>query len=276
MARLKRLLCCDKPLVMGILNVTPDSFSDGGKYTTLDRALAHALDMVEDGADIIDIGGESTRPGAEGISFQEEIDRVIPIIKALRQESNVAISLDSSKAEVLRAAKSEDIDLVNDVRALREEGVLEEVMQSDLPICLMHMQGEPRTMQGNPIYTNVVEEVFQFFQERVNVCYQAGIERSRLILDIGFGFGKNLEDNLVLVNRLPTFLELGLPLLVGMSRKSTITKIARDPISGSVSAALFALNKGARILRVHDVAQTMAAVEVWQSFMAERLINLDV
>ena len=210
MARLKRLLCCDKPLVMGILNVTPDSFSDGGKYTTLDRALAHALDMVEDGADIIDIGGESTRPGAEGISFQEEIDRVIPIIKALRQESNVAISLDTSKAEVLRAAKSEDIDLVNDVRALREEGVLEEVMQSDLPICLMHMQGEPRTMQGNPIYTNVVEEVFQFFQERVNVCYQAGIERSRLILDIGFGFGKNLEDNLVLVNRLPTFLELGL------------------------------------------------------------------
>ena len=261
---------------MGILNVTPDSFSDGGKYTTADSALAHALDMISHGADIIDVGGESTRPGSGGVSPQEEIDRVIPVIRAIRKQSGVAISLDTSKAAVIRAAKSEDIDLINDVRALRGEGVMKEVTKSDLPICLMHMKGEPKTMQENPIYTDVVEEVYQFLRERVRVCYQAGIEPSRLILDIGFGFGKSLKDNLVLVNRLSTFLDLGLPLLVGMSRKSTITKIAQDPIIGSISAALFAINKGATILRVHDVAQTRSAIEVWQSFKEERYINVDV
>ena len=258
---------------MGILNVTPDSFSDGGQFLTIDSALIHAREMVADGADIIDIGGESTRPGADPVSASEEIERVLPIIKAIRRESNIAISVDTSKAQVIHAAQSEDIDLINDVCALRQEGALEAASQSEIPVCLMHMLGEPRTMQQNPHYEDVVSEVYDFLALRVSACETAGIPRSRLVLDIGFGFGKSPQDNLRLINELPTFLGLGLPMLVGLSRKSTIGRIVDDALIGSVSGALFALSKGARILRVHDVAQTISAIKVWRSFAGEHVVN---
>ena len=261
---------------MGILNVTPDSFSDGGQFLTIDSALIHAREMVADGADIIDIGGESTRPGADPVSASEEIERVLPIIKAIRRESNIAISVDTSKAQVIHAAQSEDIDLINDVCALRQEGALEAASQSEIPVCLMHMLGEPRTMQQNPHYEDVVSEVYDFLAHRVNACETAGIPRSRLVLDIGFGFGKSPQDNLRLINELPTFLGLALPMLVGLSRKSTIGRIVDDALIGSLSGALFALSKGARIFRVHDVAQTISAIKVWRSFAGEHVANFTV
>jgi dihydropteroate synthase len=273
MSRLRELLSRDRPLVMGILNVTPDSFSDGGRFLTIDSALTHARKMVAGGADIIDVGGESTRPGADPVSASEEIDRILPVIQAIRRESDVAISVDTSKAQVIHAVKSEDIDLINDVCALRHEGAMDAASQSGIPVCLMHMLGEPRTMQQNPDYGDVVSEVFGFLVDRVSACETAGIPQSRLVLDIGFGFGKSPQDNLRLINQLPRFLELGLPMLVGLSRKSTIGRIADDPLIGSVSGALFALSKGARILRVHDVTQTISAIKVWQSFAGEHVVN---
>ncbi|MFP6792851.1 MAG: dihydropteroate synthase [Pseudomonadales bacterium] len=273
MSRLRELLSHDRPLVMGILNVTPDSFSDGGRFSTIDSALTHAREMVSGGADIIDVGGESTRPGADPVSASEEIERVLPIIQAIRRESDVAISVDTSKARVIHAVQSEDIDLINDVCALRHEGAIDAASQSGIPVCLMHMLGEPRTMQQNPGYGDVVSEVFDFLVDRVSACETAGIPQSRLVLDIGFGFGKSPQDNLRLINQLPRFLELGLPMLVGLSRKSTIGRIVDDPLIGSVSGALFALSKGARILRVHDVAQTISAIRVWRSFAGEHVVN---
>lgn len=270
------MLSCDRPLVMGILNVTPDSFSDGGRFSTVDSALTHAREMVSSGADIIDIGGESTRPGANPVSASEEIERVLPVIQAIRRESDVAISVDTSKGQLIHAVQSEDIDLINDVCALRHEGAMDAASQSGLPVCLMHMLGEPRTMQQNPVYEDVVSEVFDFFANRVSACETAGIPKSRLILDIGFGFGKSPEDNLRLINQLPRFLEFGLPMLVGLSRKSTIGRIVDDPLIGSVSGALFALSKGARILRVHDVAQTVSAIRVWRSFAGEHVVNFSI
>lgn len=273
MSRLRELLSRDRPLVMGILNVTPDSFSDGGRFSTIDSALTHAREMVSGGADIIDVGGESTRPGADPVSASEEIERVLPIIQAIRRESDVAISVDTSKARVIHAVQSEDIDLINDVCALRHEGAMDAASQSGIPVCLMHMLGEPRTMQQNPGYGDVVNEVFDFLVDRVSACETAGIPQSRLVLDIGFGFGKSPQDNLRLINQLPRFLELGLPMLVGLSRKSTIGRIVDDPLIGSVSGALFALSKGARILRVHDVAQTISAIRVWRSFAGEHVVN---
>ena len=273
MSRLRELLSRDRPLVMGILNVTPDSFSDGGRFSTIDSALTHAREMVSGGADIIDVGGESTRPGADPVSASEEIERVLPIIQAIRRESDVAISVDTSKARVIHAVQSEDIDLINDVCALRHEGAMDAASQSGIPVCLMHMLGEPRTMQQNPGYGDVVNEVFDFLVDRVSACETAGIPQSRLVLDIGFGFGKSPQDNLRLINQLPKFLELGLPMLVGLSRKSTIGRIVDDPLIGSVSGALFALSKGARILRVHDVAQTISAIRVWRSFAGEHVVN---
>jgi dihydropteroate synthase len=258
---------------MGILNVTPDSFSDGGQFVAIDSALNHAREMISSGVDIIDIGGESTRPGAEPVTAPQEIERVLPVIQAIRRESDIAISVDTSKAQVMHAAQSEDIDLINDVFALRNEGAMAAASQSGIPVCLMHMQGEPGTMQQNPGYGDVVSEVFDFLVERVSACETAGIPQSRLVLDIGFGFGKSLEDNLTLINQLSRFLELGSPLLVGLSRKSTIGRITDDPLIGSISGALFALNKGARILRVHDVAQTISAIRVWRSFAAEHVVN---
>jgi len=276
MSRLRELLSRDRPLVMGILNVTPDSFSDGGRFSTIDSALTHAREMVSGGADIIDVGGESTRPGADPVSAFEEIERVLPIVQAIRRESDVAISVDTSKAQVIHAVQSEDIDLINDVCALRQEGAMDAASQSGVPVCLMHMLGEPRTMQQNPGYGDVVSEVFDFLVDRVSACETAGIPQSRLVLDIGFGFGKSPQDNLKLINQLPRFLELGLPMLVGLSRKSTIGRIVDDPLIGSVSGALFALSKGARILRVHDVAQTISAIRVWRSFAGEHVVNFTI
>jgi dihydropteroate synthase len=276
MSRLRELLSRDRPLVMGILNVTPDSFSDGGRFSTIDSALTHAREMVSGGADIIDVGGESTRPGADPVSACEEMDRVLPVIQAIRRESDVAISVDTSKAQVIHAVQSEDIDLINDVCALRLEGAMAAASQSGVPVCLMHMLGEPRTMQHNPGYGDVVSEVFDFLVDRVSACETAGIPRNRLVLDIGFGFGKSPHDNLKLINQLPRFLELGLPMLVGLSRKSTIGRIVDDPLIGSVSGALFALSKGARILRVHDVAQTISAIRVWRSFAGEHIVNFTI
>ena len=276
MSRLRELLSRDRPLVMGILNVTPDSFSDGGRFSTIDSALTHAREMASGGADIIDVGGESTRPGADPVSASEEIERVLPVIQAIRRESDVAISVDTSKAQVIHAVQSEDIDLINDVCALRHEGAMDAASQSGIPVCLMHMLGEPRTMQQNPDYGDVVSEVFDFLVDRVSACETAGIPQSRLVLDIGFGFGKSPQDNLRLINQLPKFLELGLPMLVGLSRKSTIGRIVDDPLIGSVSGALFALSKGARILRVHDVAQTITAIKVWQSFAGEHVVNFTI
>ena len=276
MSRLRELLSRDRPLVMGILNVTPDSFSDGGRFSTIDSALTHAREMASGGADIIDVGGESTRPGADPVSASEEIERVLPVIQAIRRESDVAISVDTSKAQVIHAVQSEDIDLINDVCALRRQGAMDAASQSGIPVCLMHMLGEPRTMQQNPDYGDVVSEVFDFLVDRVSACEAAGIPQSRLVLDIGFGFGKSPQDNLRLINQLPRFLELGLPMLVGLSRKSTIGRIVDDPLIGSVSGALFALSKGARILRVHDVAQTISAIKVWQSFAGEHVVNFTI
>ncbi len=273
MSRLKGLLAHDRPLVMGVLNVTPDSFSDGGQFLSMDSALTHAREMISGGADIIDIGGESTRPGADPVTASLEIERVLPVIQAIRRESDIAIAVDTSKAKVILAAQSEDIDLINDVCALRNEGAMDAASQSEIPVCLMHMLGEPRTMQQNPGYRNVVNEVFDFLVERVSACEAAGILRSRLVLDIGFGFGKSVENNLTLINQLSRFMEFGLPLLVGLSRKSTIGRIVDDPLIGSISGALFALNKGARILRVHDVAQTVSAIRVWRSFAGEHVVN---
>jgi len=261
---------------MGILNVTPDSFSDGGQFLTIDSALTHARELVAGGADIIDIGGESTRPGADPVSASKEIERVLPIIQAIRRESDIAISVDTSKAQVIHAARSEDIDLINDVCALRQEGAMDAASQSEIPVCLMHMLGEPRTMQHNLGYGDVVSEVYDFLVDRVSACEAAGIPQNRLILDIGFGFGKSPQDNLTLINQLPIFLGLGMPMLVGLSRKSTIGKIVDDSLIGSVSGALFALNMGARILRVHVVAQTIAAIKVWRSFAGEHVVNFPV
>ena len=276
MSRLRELLSRDRPLVMGILNVTPDSFSDGGRFSTIDSALTHAREMASGGADIIDVGGESTRPGANPVSASEEIDRILPVIQAIRRESDVAISVDTSKAQVIHAVQSEDIDLINDVCALRHEGAMDAASQSGIPVCLMHMLGEPRTMQQNPDYGDVVSEVFDFLVDRVSACETAGIPQSRLVLDIGFGFGKSPQDNLRLINQLPRFLELGMPMLVGLSRKSTIGRIVDDSLIGSISGALFALSKGARILRVHDVAQTVSAIRVWQSFAGEDVVNFTI
>lgn len=258
---------------MGILNVTPDSFFDGGEFNDVDRALRHAAAMIAAGVDIIDIGGESTRPGAAPVTAAREIQRVLPVVAALRAESDVAVSIDTSKPEVMAAALCEDIDLVNDVMALQAPGALDVMAAGSLPVCLMHMQGEPRTMQKNPVYTDVVEDVATFFTDRIKACQAAGISADRLVLDIGFGFGKTPEHNLQLINRLQRFTEFGMPLLVGLSRKSTIGLITGDRLTGSISGALAAVSRGARIIRVHDVGQTVAALSVWQSIAQEKPVD---
>ena len=258
---------------MGIVNITPDSFSDGGKFLTPTAAVDHALSMISAGADIIDIGGESTRPGAQPVTVAEELDRVMPVIQQLRQKSDAAISIDTSKPEVMAAAAGEKVDLINDVRALQNPGAIEVASDSGMPVCLMHMKGEPRSMQKDPRYDDLIEEIIRFFEDRIAACEKAGISRDKLILDVGFGFGKTAEHNLQLVNRLDQFRRLGLPLLVGLSRKSTIRKIVEDHLSGSIGGALAAVNKGARILRVHDVTETVAALRVWRSFANELIVS---
>lgn len=253
--------------VMGILNVTPDSFSDGGRFHQRDAALRHVEQMLAEGADIIDIGGESTRPGAAPVSVQEELERVVPVIAAIREHFAVAVSVDSSKPEVMRAAVAAGADLVNDVRALQEPGALEACSRLAVPVCLMHMQGQPRTMQQAPYYTDVVEDVCRFFAERIAACEGAGITRDRLILDPGFGFGKNLQHNVGLLKRLDEFAIFGLPILAGMSRKSMIGALLDNRplegrLQGSVAAAVIAAMKGASIVRVHDVMATVDAMKL--------------
>lgn len=262
MTRFAGLLDAGRPVVMAILNVTPDSFSDGGKFYSVDAAVTRAIEMISEGADIIDVGGESTRPGAAAVSTEEELARVLPVIEALRRVSDVPISIDTSKAAVIEAAAAAGADLINDVYALRNPGALAAAAASGLPVCLMHMQGEPRTMQQNPHYDDLIAEIRAFFLERIAACESAGIPRSRLILDIGFGFGKTPLHNVQLINRLKAFADLERPLLVGLSRKSTIGKIVPDRLIGSIAGALLAVEEGASMLRVHDVAATVHALRI--------------
>ncbi|KOO13660.1 dihydropteroate synthase [Vibrio xuii] len=255
-----------QPQVMGILNVTPDSFSDGGKFDTLDNAVTQAKRMIEAGVTIIDIGGESTRPGAPDVALEEELQRVIPVITAIRQHCDVWISIDTSKAEVMRQAILAGADIINDVRALQEPGALEVAAQAGLPICLMHMQGQPRTMQANPHYEDLVKEVGEFLQERIEACEKVGIQREQLILDPGFGFGKTLEHNYHMLAHLEEFHQFGLPILAGMSRKSMLFKLLdkapAECVAASVSCATIAAMKGAQIIRVHDFEQTLDAMKI--------------
>ncbi|MFL9592929.1 dihydropteroate synthase [Aeromonas schubertii] len=259
-------LSLERPHVMGILNVTPDSFSDGGRWHHLDNALAHAREMVAQGATLIDVGGESTRPGAPDVSEQEELDRVIPVIEALSAELEVLISLDTSKAVVMREGCRAGAHLINDVRALQEPGALAAAVEAAVPVCLMHMQGQPRTMQVAPHYEDLLAEVAIFFEQRIEACLGAGIPRARLLLDPGYGFGKSLEHNYQLLARQDELLGLGVPLLVGMSRKSMIGNLLERPVSerlsGSLACAVLGMQKGARIIRVHDVQPTMDALRV--------------
>ncbi len=256
-----------RPQVMGILNVTPDSFSDGGVFFARDAALHRAQEMYRAGAAIIDVGGESTRPGASPVELQQELDRVIPVIEALHAELPVVISIDTSKAEVMRAAVRAGAGMINDVCALRQPGALQAAAEAAVPVCLMHMQGEPRTMQRAPRYRDVVGEVSTFLQERATACREAGITPGRVLIDPGFGFGKSLQHNLQLLRGLPQLAALGYPLLVGLSRKSMLGKLLGErPVEGrlhgSVAAATLAAWLGASIVRVHDVAPTVDALKV--------------
>lgn len=257
------------PQVMGILNVTPDSFSDGGRFVARDRALAHARAMVEEGAAIIDVGGESTRPGAEAVPVQQELDRVVPVIEALRAELPAAVSVDTSKPEVMRAAVAAGAGLINDVRALREPGALAAAVDAGVPVCLMHMQGEPRSMQQQPQYTDVVAEVRDFLLERAAACEAAGIPPDRILLDPGFGFGKTVEHNLRLLKHLPVLADTGYAVLAGLSRKSLIGAVLGLPVerrlAPSVALAVLAVWQGARIVRAHDVAATVQAVRMCEA-----------
>ncbi len=259
-------------MVMGILNVTPDSFSDGGRFTDSALALAHVEQMVRDGVDIIDIGGESTRPGAVPVSETDEIERVIPLVEAIRSRFDVPISVDTSKPGVMRAAVAAGADMLNDVRALRDADALETVAELGVPVCLMHMQGEPRGMQQNPQYDDVTEDVLQFLRERINACQIAGIARDKLLVDPGFGFGTSLAHNLTLLKELDRFKSLGLPVLVGISRKSMIGAVLDQPVEerlfGSLAAASLALWQGASVIRVHDVAATKDVLRFCQAVKA--------
>ncbi|WP_210448906.1 dihydropteroate synthase [Vibrio crassostreae] len=261
-----KTLVLDRPHVMGILNVTPDSFSDGGKFNSLDNALLQAERMIQAGVSIIDIGGESTRPGAPDVSLEEELARVIPAIKAIRAKFDVWISIDTSKAEVMRQAVEAGADLINDVRALQEPGALEAAADANVPVCLMHMKGQPRTMQANPNYDDVLTDVEAFLKERVEACEAVGISKDQLILDPGFGFGKTIEHNYHLLAHLEKFQRLGLPVLAGMSRKSMIFKLLdkapADCMVASVTCATIAAIKGAQIIRVHDVEDTLEAMKI--------------
>ncbi|MDH5924853.1 dihydropteroate synthase [Vibrio lentus] len=261
-----KTLLLDRPHVMGILNVTPDSFSDGGQFSSLEKALQQAERMIQAGVSIIDIGGESTRPGAPEVTLEEELSRVIPAIKAIRSNFDVWISIDTSKAEVMRQAVEAGADLINDVRALQEPGALEAAAQAQVPVCLMHMKGQPRTMQANPCYDDVFTDVEDFLKERVEACESVGIPKEQLILDPGFGFGKTIEHNYHLLAHLEKFHTLGLPILAGISRKSMIFKLLdkapADCMVGSVTCATIAAMKGAQIIRVHDVEDTLEAMKI--------------
>lgn len=262
-----RTLDLSQPRIMGVLNRTPDSFSDGGRFAGFEAAFAQVERMVKEGADIIDIGGESTRPGAADVSVQEELDRVLPLIERIHARFDVPISIDTSKPEVMRAAVAAGAAMINDVYALRRPGALEAAAASGVALCLMHMQGEPRTMQKDPHYADVTVEVKEFLEDRALAAQTAGVSKECIVLDPGFGFGKNLEHNLTLLRRLPELAALGFPLLVGLSRKSMIGtllggKPVEERVQGSVAAAVIAVQNGAAIVRVHDVAPTVEALKI--------------
>lgn len=261
------------PHTMGILNVTPDSFSDGGKFNQFDHALRHVEAMLEAGTSILDIGGESTRPGAADVSEEQELERVVPIIEAIRQRFDCWVSIDTSKALVMTEAVTVGADLINDVRALREEGALEAAAKANVPICLMHMQGQPRTMQAQPHYGDLITDVSEFLAERIAACEKVGIAREQLLLDPGYGFGKTLEHNYHLLAHLDKFHQFGLPLLVGMSRKSMISKLLNKQPSeclvGSLACATIAAMKGAQIIRVHDAQETVDVLKVCRMTLAQ-------
>lgn len=256
-----------RPLVMGVLNVTPDSFSDGGRFQSLDLALSHAEQMIAEGVDIIDIGGESTRPGSEPLALEEELRRVMPVLYALR-DCGKAISVDTCKPEVMRAALDAGADMINDINGFCAEGALTAVNESDSALCIMHMQNQPKTMQLSPQYGDVVAEVEQFLAGRVADMQRCGIDRARICVDPGFGFGKTLEHNLALLRNIDNLSEkTGVPVLAGLSRKSMIGNITGRPVerrlAGSLAAAIAAVAHGAMIVRVHDVAETVDALKVW-------------
>lgn len=261
-----RVLDLGRVAIMGILNTTPDSFSDGGLFISRDAAVAQARRMTEEGADIIDVGGESTRPGAQAVSAGEEIARVVPVIDAIAREIPLPISIDTSKPEVMRAAVAAGAGLINDVRALREPGALDTAASLKVPVCLMHMQGEPRSMQANPHYADVVREVRDFLAERISAAVAAGIVQAQIVIDPGFGFGKSVEHNLSLLRELAAFQSLGCPVLAGLSRKSMIGKLLDLPVdqrvNASVALALIAVQNGARLVRVHDVGVTREAIRM--------------
>ena len=265
-----RVLRLDRPRVMGIVNATPDSFSDGGAYFDTDAAVAHGLRLAAEGADILDVGGESTRPGAEEVPLDEELRRVVPVIARLARETDLPISVDTSKPEVMRAAVEAGAGMVNDVYALRREGALDAAAALGVPVVLMHMLGEPRSMQDAPEYDDVVGEVHRFLAERIFAAEMAGIPKKRIVVDPGFGFGKTGAQNVQLLARLERFLELGVPVLAGLSRKRTIGELTGrespgERVHGSVAAHLVAAQRGARIVRAHDVAATVDALKVWQA-----------
>ena len=268
-----RILKLDRPRIMGILNVTPDSFSDGGQWLGKSEAIQHALAMQDAGADIIDIGGESTRPGAQAVPLQQELDRVIPVIDAIVPQLSVPVSIDTSKPEVMCAAVQAGAGMINDVYALRQEGALQAAADLGVPVCLMHMLGDPRVMQQNPVYDDVSAEVKGFLLERAKQCELSGIPAHNIVLDPGFGFGKTLQQNLDLFHKLSKLVASGYPVLVGMSRKAMIGQLTGrempDRVAGSITAAVLAAQAGAAIVRVHDVVETRDALKVatalWQA-----------
>ncbi|MCV6604826.1 MAG: dihydropteroate synthase [Porticoccaceae bacterium] len=280
----KLQLISGRPQVMAILNITPDSFSDGGQLycgggVHLDRVLRVAEAMVADGADILDIGGESTRPGAAPVSVQEELDRVVPVAEALAQRFNVPLSVDTSSPQVMSAAAAAGAALINDVRALRREDALQAAAATGLPVCVMHMQGEPGSMQSDPQYADVVGEVVDFLRQRITSCLDAGIDKGNILVDPGFGFGKALEHNLALFRALPQLVEMGFPLLVGVSRKRMLGSIlatgnadrpVQERVTGSAAMALLAAQSGAAIVRVHDVRETVDCLRVWHAVHREK------
>jgi dihydropteroate synthase len=268
-----RILKLDRPRVMGIVNVTPDSFSDGGRHDTVEAAVAHGLRLASEGADLLDVGGESTRPGADEVSVQDELARVVPVIERLARETALPISVDTSKPEVMRAAVAAGAGMINDVQALRRDGALQAAAELGVPVVLMHMLGEPRGMQDDPRYDDVVADVHRFLAERLFACEMAGLPKKQLIVDPGFGFGKTLEHNLRLLRQLPRFTDLGVPVLAGLSRKRSLGDITGrgvdERVFASVAAAVLAAEGGARLIRVHDVAATVDAVKVWAAVAAQ-------
>ncbi|WP_313139034.1 dihydropteroate synthase [Stenotrophomonas sp.] len=268
-----RILRLDRAQVMGIVNVTPDSFSDGGAHDSTDAAVAHGLKLVEQGADLLDIGGESTRPGAAPVSIDEELQRVVPVIEQLAARTQVPISIDTFKPEVMRAAVAAGAGMINDIYGLRQEGALEAAAAAGVPVVLMHMQGEPGNMQAEPHYDDVVAEVHGFLVQRLFAAEMAGIAKKHLVIDLGFGFGKTTAHNMTLLARSERFLELGVPMLAGLSRKRSLgeltgRQVPAERVAASVAAHLIAVQRGARIVRVHDVAATVDALKIWQAVEA--------